>query len=185
MKCTSCKQGTLTPTFLEGQFRSHKCDNCEGDWILIEDYVAWKERNPNYKFADSISFEEGEAEDSKRALFCPVSGTMMSKHKLSASNDHRLDYSNAVGGIWLDRGEWELLKAEGLAGSLNSVVTQSWQKKLREQTAKEHFEDIYEAKFGQENYAKIKAFREWLNSQKDKADMRAYVVAQDPYSAKR
>lgn len=183
MNCTSCKKGVLKPTFLEGQFRSHKCNNCSGDWILIEDYVAWKERNPNYEFASSISFEEIEAEDSKRALFCPVSGVMMRKFKLSASNDHRIDYSSAVGGIWLDKGEWDLLKAEGLAGSLNSVVTQHWQNNLKAQTAKDSFNDIYTDKFGKENYAKVKAFREWLESQNDKADLRAYVVAQNPYSA--
>ena len=145
--------------------------------------MAWKERNPNYEFASSISFEEIEAEDSKRALFCPVSGVMMRKFKLSASNDHRIDYSSAVGGIWLDKGEWDLLKAEGLAGSLNSVVTQHWQNNLKAQTAKDSFNDIYTDKFGKENYAKVKAFREWLESQNDKADLRAYVVAQNPYSA--
>jgi Zn-finger nucleic acid-binding protein len=184
MKCTSCNQGALEPTFLEGQFRSHKCTNCHGDWILIEDYAAWKERHPDYEFADSIAFEESETEDSKRALFCPVSGTVMSKYKLSSRNKHRLDYSVTVGGIWLDKGEWELLKVEGLAGSLNSMVTQSWQTRLRAQTAKEHFGDIYSSKFGEENYAQVKAFREWLLAQDNKADLRAYVLAQDPYSAK-
>jgi Zn-finger nucleic acid-binding protein len=180
MNCTSCAKGLLKPTFLEGQFRSHKCNNCHGDWVLIEDYVAWKERNPNYKFADSISFEENEVKDSKRALFCPVSGVMMRKFKLSASHEHRIDYSAAVGGIWLDDGEWELLKSEGLAGSLNSVVTQNWQKELQKETAKVNFEDIYVSKFGHDNYAKVKAFRTWLDSQDNKADLRAYIVGGSP-----
>ncbi len=50
MKCTSCKQGELDPSFIEGQFRAHTCSNCGGNWVLIEDYVAWKERNPQYSF---------------------------------------------------------------------------------------------------------------------------------------
>ena len=185
MKCTSCKVGVLKPSFIEGQFRAHTCSSCEGSWILIEDYVAWKERNPEYRFAEAMSFSEDAAVDSKKALMCPVSGTIMRKFRISAGNDHRLDYSTSVGGIWLDKGEWELLKSEGLAGSLNAVVTQSWQKKVKEETAKENFAEIYRSKFGDETYAKVKELRDWLINQEQKADLRAYLMAEDPYSAEK
>ena len=39
MNCTSCNNGTLYPSFIEGQFRSHTCSSCEGNWVLIEDYI--------------------------------------------------------------------------------------------------------------------------------------------------
>lgn len=184
MKCTSCKQGTLNPSFIEGQFRAHTCSGCEGNWILIEDFVAWKDRNPDYQFSDEISFEQ-EAADTKKALLCPVTGTIMNKFRISAQNDHRVDYSAAVGGLWLDRGEWELLKTEGLAGTLNAVVTKQWQHQIREQSTKQNFSDIYRDKFGEENYAQVKAFREWLQQQPQKADLRAYLLAEDPYSAEK
>jgi len=57
MKCTSCKQGRLLPSLLEGEFRAHTCSNCSGHWILIEDYVSWKERNPQYSFKENIHYE--------------------------------------------------------------------------------------------------------------------------------
>ncbi|MDO6705534.1 zf-TFIIB domain-containing protein [Photobacterium sp. 1_MG-2023] len=184
MKCTSCKQGHLTPSFIEGQFRAHTCSSCEGNWILIEDFVAWKDRNPDYQFSEQIDFEQ-ESQDTKKALLCPVTGTIMNKFRISAQNDHRVDYSAAVGGLWLDRGEWELLKSEGLAGTLNAVVTKHWQHQIREQSTQHNFRDIYQDKFGAENYAKVKAFREWLQSQPQKADLRAYLLAEDPYSAEK
>ena len=183
MKCTSCKQGSLVPSFIEGQFRAHTCPSCNGYWILIEAYISWKERNKDYEFSNTIEFEE--SDDTKSAILCPVTGIIMRKFRLSASNDHRIDYSSAVGGIWLDKGEWELLKQEGLAGSLNAVVTEHWQKKIRENSARDNFSDIYAEKFGKETYKKISEIRAWLLTQDNKADLRAYLLAEDPYSAQK
>lgn len=185
MNCTSCNEGRLLPSFIDGQFRAHTCNSCGGNWVLIEDYVAWKERNQDYQFFEDISFSEDEVEDSKRALLCPVSGTIMRKFRISAHNEHKLDYSSVVGGLWLDKGEWELLKNEGLAGSLNAVVTQNWQKDIREQNTKQTLTDVYKAKFGEETYEKIKELRHWLLAQDQKADLRAYLMAEDPYSAEK
>jgi len=180
MKCTSCKNGELTPSFIDGQFRAHTCSNCGGNWILIEDYVSWKECNPQFSFDENIKVE---VDDTKTALLCPVTGTIMRKLRISTSTSHRLDYCASVGGVWLDKGEWELLKEKGLAGSLNSVLTAHWQRNIRMNSAKDNFKEIYKEKFGQESYNKIKELREWLHSQPNKADLRAYILAEDPYSA--
>jgi len=180
MPCTSCKNGELAPSFIDGQFRAHTCSNCGGDWILIEDYVSWKERHPQFSFDESVLCE---IDDTKTALLCPVTGTIMRKLRISTSTSHRLDYSASVGGVWLDKGEWELLKEKGLAGSLNAVLTAHWQRNIRMNNIKDNFSEIYRDKFGQNSYNKIKELREWLYSQPNKADLRAYILAENPYSA--
>jgi Zn-finger nucleic acid-binding protein len=185
MQCTGCQTGTLTPSFIEGLFRANTCSHCGGDWVLIEDYAAWRERHPDYEFAKDIHFEEISIVDTKEAMLCPLTQTIMRKFKISATNTHRLDYSAAVGGLWLDKGEWELLVRGGLAGSLNALVTDSWQRRIRQTSAKDSFVDIYHDKFGNDVYAKIKEMRTWLNTQPQKADLRAYLMAEDPYSARR
>ena len=182
MKCTACKKGILSPSFIDGLFRAHTCTECGGNWILIEDYVTWQERNPEFQFSADVTYE---VEDSVTALICPVTGTIMRKFRLTAKNSHRIDYSSSVGGVWLDKGEWELLKQEGLAGSLNAMLTAHWQKNIRLDSAKENFAAIYEDKFGQESYTKVRDFREWLNNQACKADLRAYILAENPYSAEK
>lgn len=182
MKCTSCKEGQLTPSFIEGQFRAHTCSNCDGNWILIEDYVAWKERNPQFVFNESVQCEP---EESKSALLCPVTGTIMRKLRLSTSTEHKIDYSASVGGVWLDKGEWQLLKSEGLAGSLNAILTAHWQKNIRINSTKDNFAEIYKEKFGEQAYQKVKELRAWLDQQANKADLRAYLLAEDPYSAEK
>ena len=182
MKGTSCKNGVLTPSFIDGQFRAHTCSNCGGNWILIEDYVSWKECNPQFSFDESVKCE---VDDTKTAILCPVTGTIMRKLRISSSTSHRLDYSVSVGGVWLDKGEWELLKEKGLAGSLNAVLTAHWQQNIRMSSAKDNFAEIYKNKFGQESYTKVKELREWLYNQPNKADLRSYILAEDPYSAKK
>lgn len=182
MKCPSCASGHLFPDFIDDNLRSHKCNSCGGDWLLIEDFVSWKERHPEHEFSDNLSVEEL-AEDTGRALFCPVSGGIMRKMKISAQTPHRIDYSSAVGGVWLDKGEWGLLKSEGVAGSLNAIVTQAWQRQVKLTTTSQNFNAIYTDKFGEDTYSKLKEIRAWLHEHPQKADLRAYLMAEDPYSA--
>lgn len=167
---------------MDGQFRSHTCSNCLGNWVLIEDYVTWKERHPQFVFNDDIVCE---IDDTKTAMLCPMTGSIMRKLRLSSHSEHRIDYSASVGGVWLDKGEWELLKNEGLAGSLNAVLTAHWQRNIRINNTKDNFNEIYKDKFGIDVYNQAKAFREWLCQQPNKADLRAYILAEDPYSAEK
>ena len=182
MLCTSCKSGKLNPSYIDSLFRAHTCDNCGGNWILIEDYVSWKERNPDQEFT---TVEVEDVQDSGKALLCPVSGAIMRKLRINKDSAHKLDYSARVGGVWLDKGEWELLKQEGLAGSLNAILTEQWQTKIKDQKAEATFEALYREKFGDEDYEKVKQLRSWLTDNPNKADLRAYLLADDPYSAKK
>ncbi len=180
MKCPSCRETNLVPCFLDDLFRAHTCKACGGNWLLIEDYISWKERNPEYRFSQDASFE---AVDTKSALLCPISGAIMQKYRISHDSGHYLDYSGGVGGVWLDRGEWEYLKAHELAGSLNKVFTSQWQKTIRANSAKITFDDLYREKFGEESYAKAKEIREWLHSHPCKAELLSYILAENPYSS--
>lgn len=182
MKCTSCKNGQLLPSFIDDAFRAHTCNNCGGNWILVEDYVAWKERHPEHEFSSDSTCEP---EESAKAILCPLTGTIMRKFKLSSNTEHKIDYSAIVGGVWLDKGEWELLKREKLAGSLNAILTSHWQKNVRLESTKDNFSAIYQDKFGEDSYKKVKDMRTWLAQQENKADLRAYLLAEDPYSAEK
>lgn len=182
MKCTACRAGNLVPSFLGALFRCHTCDNCGGNWILVEDYISWKERHPEHQFAE-VSIENMDAEDSPGALICPITGGLMSKFRITRDNSHRLDYSAKVGGVWLNKGEWEMLVAEGLAGNLNAILTDQWQRRIRTEQASESFENLYRNKFGDEDFEKACEVRDWLQAHPQKADLRAFLMAHNPFSA--
>lgn len=181
MKCPSCANGRLEPSFIDQLFRAHTCNECGGNWILIEDYVAWKDHHQDHSFT-SISVEE--VEESSKALLCPMTGMIMRKLRISKDNAHRVDYSKRVGGVWLDKGEWELLKKEGLAGSLNAILTEQWQQKIKAQQTEETFDLLYLSKFGESDYQKIKDVRAWLEAHPQKTDLRSFLLSDDPYSVR-
>lgn len=182
MKCTACNEGLLAPSFLEDMPRAHTCLSCGGLWILIENYVRWIESKPGIE-AEEV--DESEVVDTKSALLCPMSGAIMQKIRISHKSERRIDYSPSVGGVWLDKGEWEILKQEGLAGSLNKILTAHWQKSIREDSARAMFTELYQSRFGEETYEKLKEVREWLNANDQKSDIRAYLLAADPYSVEK
>ncbi|WLQ12264.1 zf-TFIIB domain-containing protein [Hahella aquimaris] len=183
MKCTSCNSGALKPGFLEDLLACHICDNCGGTLIYLQDYLRWL--NSEHSLSE-VDFDLAvNAEDSKKALLCPKTGRLMLKYRISKNTDHRLDLSPEILAMWLDKGEWDLLKQEGLATKLNAIFTDPWQRKIRESKARDVFEALYEEEFGKEEYAKLREVREWLDKQSKQKSMIAYLLAKDPYSANR
>ncbi|CAK7060764.1 zf-TFIIB domain-containing protein [Saezia sanguinis] len=183
MKCPSCTNGELNRAYLDNLFACQTCDHCGGNWILLEHYLRWKDTSPEPLDAASAEDLDIEPMDSKQALVCPVSGALMLKYRISKDSSHRLDLSPDVGGIWLDKGEWEYLKKAGLAHQLNSIFTTPWQRKVRSESAKDTFEQMYRKKFGNEDYEKVKSVRAWLVAHPHRNALRAFLMAEDPWSA--
>ena len=180
--CTSCKQGTFKPSFLEPGLASKTCNYCGGNWLLIEDYVKWQQHSAEVAPSPERNGHL-EMQDSREALLCPEGGGIMLKFRISGETSHRLDYSFSAGGIWLDKGEWELLVAEGLTQNLTDITTDSWQRRIREARATNTFKQQYVERFGQDDYQKAREFRLWLVTHDKKEQLKDYLNADNPYSA--
>ena len=180
MQCTSCKQGKLVHAYLDALFPCHTCEHCGGNFIYLADYLRWIENNKDPKFVCNQDAAL-HADESERALLCPKTGSLMLKYRISKNTEHRIDLSRAINAIWLDKGEWELLKREGLAGKLNEIFTDVWQRKVRQAKSADVFDALYAEHFG-ENYEAVKAFRSLLQGMPNKSDVIAYLVSDDPYS---
>lgn len=180
MKCSSCKVGTLEASRLEGLFASHSCNNCGGDLILLGDFMQWQKRNPATDLSIDANIETVTQETST-AMICPISGTLMTKYKISADTEHRLDLSPTINAVWLDKGEWNLLKEKGLANKLNNIFTDHWQRNIIDDETSEVLNDLYIKKFGT-HYEEIKIFKKMLDKMKNSREVIAYLLADDPYS---
>lgn len=182
MKCPSCENGELRDAYLEEYLPCKTCDRCGGNWILLEHYLRWKDGYASQATepADDVEIELAET---KRALTCPVSGTLMLKYRISKDSEHRLDLSPSVNGVWLDKGEWSLLKQSGLADKLNAIFTAPWQRKIRAESSRDTFEQLYRRKFGDSDYEKIREIRDWLHAHPHREALRAFLVADNPWSA--
>lgn len=182
MKCTSCKQGDLRPIRLDDLFPAFECEYCKGNLVFIHDYLRWMENNDQVGFTANTDDNCVEAEETSKAMICPKTGNLMLKYRISAKTTHRIDLSPSINAAWLDEGEWELLKSEGLAGKLNHIFTDAWQRKVREAGAAETFKAMYAREFG-ENYEAIQALREAIKDMPNKSEVVAYLICDDPYSA--
>ncbi|UTA48056.1 zf-TFIIB domain-containing protein [Simiduia sp. 21SJ11W-1] len=180
MNCTACSTGQLAPCFLEPGLRAHECNHCGGHWLYVEDVVQWKAGGGKLGELDQMP----EVEETASALTCPVTGRLMQKYRIVSGSSHKLDYSPHTGGLWLDKGEWSLLKEYALAGSVGNIVTEHWQRKIRTEDAKASLEAVYRRKFGEANYRKLAEIRNWLADQENCAEMRAFLLARDPYSGR-
>lgn len=175
MKCSSCGIGKLEASYFEGLFACHSCSNCGGDLILLGDFLRWQELNPEYCLSEDEGVEVV-AEETTRAMVCPLSGTLMTKYRISADSQHRLDLSPTINAVWLDKGEWNLLKEKGLANKLNEIFTNHWQRGIRENETSEMLEDLYLDRFG-EQYDKVKAFKNVIKEMHNKSAVVAYLLS--------
>lgn len=189
MKCTVCSDGRLEASYLEPLLPCHTCSNCGGSLLRMMDYFRWQSDSADSSSSDEASHSLANpsvnpvvdvAEETRKAVICPKSGVLMTKYRISAETDNRLDYSAASNAVWIDKGEWALLKANGLATRLNNVFTSHWQHEIRAQESSEVMEELYKRRFG-EHYTALKAFREVLDSMEDRNEALAYLMAEDPY----
>lgn len=180
MLCPVCKSAVLEDKELAGGLRSAGCQLCGGCWIRYGDYDEWKSNVyvvtdlPGCKIAE-------EGNESKKACLCPDCGRIMIKHRVSAKLPFSIDHCNSCGGIWLYKGEWESIIASGLHLRMNEFFTSEWQDGIREEMTRARLEEKYAARFGKENYSKLKEIRKWIHEDIHKDEMIAYLIGDDPY----
>ena len=181
MQCTACKQGKLVYTYIEDSLPCHQCTSCSGHWLKLDAYLSWLSRIESN--ADSLEKTDFDfyAADSKQVLICPETGSLMLKFKVSNHMDCHIDYSSACAGLWLDAGEWEVLKQAGLILQLNQIATEVWQSRLRKQRTHSVFEEKYEKLFGEEDHQRLKELRAWLGEKEKAREMLAYLSSKNPY----
>lgn len=180
MKCPVCKTSGLTPTDLESGLPAFRCDNCSGKWIRGAQYWKWLEAHPN--------LPERAAEDSDLTLAepgkpidCPECRFRMVKYLVGRGFSFTLDHCQGCKGIWLDRNEWEALKARNLHDDVNSMLTAFWQDEAQKEGRKKRMEQIYMGRFGAEDYMEIERIRAWLGTRQNKQELLAYLTDKDPF----
>lgn len=178
MKCTSCREATLNSSYLEPQLPCYNCPVCGGNLLMLTDFLSWKENNSSAELTASSATVE--IQETSKAMICPKTGGLMTKYKISKDTEHRLDLSPTINAVWMDKGEWELLKEKGLAENINSIFTDHWQEEIRGEESSDIMSALYQRKFG-DHYEEIKAFRKLIEDKTYRSSAIAYLLAEDPY----
>lgn len=181
MKCPVCKNIILEKTNLMDNLYAFTCENCGGNWMRYEDYWKWYSQNTEEKVKWHEIKNHLDVLDSTNAKICPDCGRILIKYKVDNRLDFYLDQCGGCNGIWFDKNEWENLKLNNLHNQVHHFFTKPWQKKLREEAARDKFEDKYIKKFGRWDYERLKEIREWIYKSSKKSEMLAFLIDEDPY----
>lgn len=166
---------SLQPKEIEPGLSVLFCPKSGGMWIPLANFLAWKETNPAAPAATDSPVPQ--PDDSRRgALVCPESGRLLIRYKVGQGLKFQVDMSPITGGIWLDQGEWEALKYKGLHTEINFFSTSGYQFKIRAAEYEEKLEQTFRNRVGDEDYAKVEAFKEWLVNRAQKREICAYLL---------
>jgi len=179
MKCSACSVGTLLPSYVEDLFACHTCSNCGGQLIMMGEYLRWQDERSGFDLQSRPPVDVI-AEETSKAMICPKSGRLMTKYRISKDTDHRIDLSPSINAIWLDKGEWELLKQNQLAHRLNNIFTAHWQHEIRDQESAASLVEMHKRKFG-DQYDQLVAFKNVLDAMENRSEAIAFLLSDDPY----
>lgn len=176
MLCPACNSQDFESVALEAGLAAQCCTSCSGVWIDLDGYRAWRRHDAAAAIDQPMHVAEIE-EEAGAARFCPKTGRLMARVKVSNEAPFRLDYSASAQGVWLDRGEWEILNGLGLARQLDAVVSERWQRQLQSTASRERMDRAQRARFGEAAYQELTRMRDWLQAQPNSAEMMAFLNA--------
>lgn len=184
MKCPVCKEDTLLSENLESGPPAKKCGRCHGIWISFEPYAAWLDTRGSSLPEGGSGPAPEPAEDMRGAKLCPECGRIMPRYRILPEVEFCLNHCGSCGGIWFDKDEYEALASRGMLDKFTSFFTREWQADLRARQARKELEHMYQEKFGEEVYARLKEIRAWFAAHPKRVALLEYLQSADPYEVK-
>lgn len=161
---------------LEDEMSAYQCPETGGVFLPLESYFRWLSRQPDRLPHLPVSKGEGEEmiEDLVTVKICPESGQIMQRFKVGHGFSFFLDRSPS-GSIWLDKGEWEALRARQFHDELHLIFTAPWQRKVRDEQSIDVERKLLAGRLGDELLAKIEALRDELSEHEYRTFALAYL----------
>lgn len=178
MHCYHCKTTELKPKKLEYGLPALSCEQCDGTYLDLLTYRAWREevakREPSMEVL-TADVEEVPLANSERALVCQRCQKFMLKYRINNEQENTLNVCHTCDDVWLDQGEWQLLKRLALQDQLTEVMSEPWQSDLRKQEKAAAFRKHFQSQLG-EDFERVEAFAVWLDDHPNKAQVLHYLM---------
>lgn len=175
-QCPQCADSTLVHTMLTDNLAAYSCGKCLGTLVSLVAYRAWRESaaGTEQRRATSTAVPDIDVADSTSAKKCPKCRSLMSKYRLSADRNNRLDYCPHCEEIWLDDGEWQLVEGLVTSGDFTRIFTQSWQHAVRAGVTGAMEEHRLRELLGTD-HDRVAQFSEWLQTQPARTEILAWL----------
>lgn len=162
---------------LADNLAAYSCGKCLGTLVSLVAYRAWRENTGRNRLTATPAAvpDTIDAPDSRGAKNCPKCGSVMSKYRISARKENRLDYCAHCEEVWLDDGEWQIVEGLVAAGDFAKVFTQAWQYAVRAGISHGMEEQRLRELLGPD-YERVARFSAWLDEQPAKREILARLA---------
>ena len=161
MQCPKDKKLTLSDGILAGNLAVKHCPDCQGTWIPASEYEVWQTTQPQpHRQNQESTYETLDVDfvqspfDTKAAL-CPECNHYFARAKVMLKSPFYVERCPNCGGIWCDRGEWDVLARLGLHTTIQQLFSNEWQTRAREQLQAEKEHQATIEKLGSELAARL------------------------------
>jgi len=183
MNCPICKTSLEYHALLESQMPAYRCASCQGVWISANEYLRWVQTQGAVLPEKSASDADLPTWDTPGLKLCPACGHFLMRYRVLPGAQFYVDRCGHCNGVWLDKGELDVLVERNLHDKINQFFTQPWQTHLREEETHHALDKLYREKFGIGDYARLREMRAWLAEHPLRSMLLAYLQAEDPYRA--
>lgn len=155
-----------------------EADGCGGAWLNFDDHLAWVNTASAHRSAKPSETPEpvaSEAADEGRAKRCPRCGRLLTRYRVSADHEFRLDRCASCAGIWFDAGEWELMKRVTPLARLQHLFNDTSQQRLAAELRRRQHEDRCRLILGEAAFGRVIEFRAWMRTQPHAATILALL----------
>ncbi|MGP1628901.1 MAG: zf-TFIIB domain-containing protein [Giesbergeria sp.] len=139
------------------------CLQCNGSLLSVDAYRAWVEASPPEPVAEPSSEPLTTLDTPVRR--CPHCTRLMERLRVSHQPDFRLDRCVGCQCVWLDAGEWPALVQSGLGLRLTEVLSDGWQRRVREDASQGRREAELRTRHGDACIDELIGVRAWLLTQ--------------------
>lgn len=138
MQCPKDKNITLVDGTLSNKLSVKCCSECQGNWIPGEEYQTWQTRQAQQEakpemLAQTLKVDFVQPPLDNKAALCPECQHYLSRAKVHYRTPFYVERCTYCGGVWCDKGEWEVLEKLGLHTNIEQMFSSEWQMRAREQ----------------------------------------------------
>ncbi len=160
MRCPKDKNTELLSCKLWDQLQAHECPSCAGQWIAGDDYQAWQTTQPGaqaepFVFWTREDIQYTPSPKDGQAGLCPDCNHYLARGRVAMKPPFYVERCPNCGGVWCDRGEWDVLTRLGIHAAIPQLFTSDWQMRFRELEQLELERRATMDKLGQELAAKV------------------------------
>ena len=178
IQCPVCRRPGFVQEELEPNLRALTCPTCGGHWIGAAWYWKWRdEHGPSLPETTPGQVESPHpVNETTKAKLCPECQRLLTRYKVGHGMSFVIERCGSCAGVWLDRNEWESLRARNLHDDLHFIFSEAWQNAVGREHRDQGRERVLAEKLGEADLKELKRIKAWLDHHPHRSELYAMLL---------